>query len=95
MASVFSVIRNCSVPLGISSPTEPNISSTRWRTVADHKNLIYYFDNVLNPNVVWIDFKNIDFGAKIKKLWLDKHQIYSGEASKDLQASAPLAFAGL
>ncbi|TAF97012.1 MAG: linear amide C-N hydrolase, partial [Bacteroidetes bacterium] len=33
LASVFSVIRNCSVPFGISSDTEPNISSTRWRTV--------------------------------------------------------------
>jgi choloylglycine hydrolase len=37
VASVFSVIRNCSVPFGISSETEPNISSTRWRSVADHK----------------------------------------------------------
>ncbi|MFR4026104.1 MAG: linear amide C-N hydrolase [Alistipes indistinctus] len=28
VAAVFSVIRNCSVPLGISTPGEPNISST-------------------------------------------------------------------
>jgi choloylglycine hydrolase len=39
VASVFSVIRNCSVPYGISSETEPNISSTRWRSVSDQKNL--------------------------------------------------------
>ena len=37
LASVFSVIRNASVPFGINTPEEPNISSTRWRTVADHK----------------------------------------------------------
>lgn len=37
IASVFSVIRNCSVPFGISSEAEPNISSTRWRSVADQK----------------------------------------------------------
>lgn len=30
VASVFSVIRNASVPFGISSEAEPNISSTRW-----------------------------------------------------------------
>jgi len=30
LASVFSVIRNASVPFGISSEAEPNISSTRW-----------------------------------------------------------------
>ena len=34
-ASVFSVIRNTSVPYGISTPDEPNISSTRWRTVSE------------------------------------------------------------
>jgi penicillin V acylase-like amidase (Ntn superfamily) len=74
LPSVFSVIRNSSVPFGISSPTEPNISSTRWRTVSDHKNLVYYFENVLNPNVVWVDFSNIDFSenGKVKKLSLAK-----------------------
>ena len=34
LASVFSVIRNASVPYGLNTPEEPNISSTRWRTVA-------------------------------------------------------------
>ena len=36
LASVFSVIRNVSVPYGITTPDQPNISSTRWRTVFDH-----------------------------------------------------------
>jgi len=36
LASVFSVIRNVSVPYGITTPGEPNISSTRWRSVIDH-----------------------------------------------------------
>ena len=38
VAGVFSVMRNVSVPLGISTPDEPNIASTRWRTVSDQKN---------------------------------------------------------
>lgn len=33
LASVFSVIRNALVPFGISSEAEPNISSTRWRSL--------------------------------------------------------------
>lgn len=47
LASVFSVIRNTSVPFGISTPDQPNISSTRWRTVSDQRikfitlNLLY------------------------------------------------------
>lgn len=97
LPSVFSVIRNCSVPLGISSPTEPNISSTRWRTVADHKHRVYYFDNVLNPNVVWVDFNKIDLSekGKVRKLPLDNNQNYSGEASLLFVDAKPFQFAGL
>lgn len=96
-ASVFSVIRNCSVPLGISSETEPNISSTRWRTVADQKNLIYYFDNVLNPNVVWVDFNKIDLTekGKVKKLSLENNENYSGESSANFKETRPFKFTGL
>lgn len=95
--SVFSVIRNCSVPLGISSPKEPNISSTRWRTVADHKNLVYYFDNVLNPNVVWVEFSKIDFSenAKVRKLSLENNENYAGESSINFKVAQPFKFVGL
>lgn len=97
LASVFGVIRNCSVPLGISSATEPNISSTRWRTVADQKNLVYYFDNVLNPNVVWVDFAKLDFSEKgvVKKLSLDKNENYAGESSQFFKSAQPFKFVGL
>lgn len=37
VASVFSVMRSVSVPLGISTPDQPNNSSTRWRSVSDQK----------------------------------------------------------
>ena len=49
IASVFSVIRNVSVPYGINTPDEPNISSTPWRTVADQKRKIYFFESALTP----------------------------------------------
>jgi penicillin V acylase-like amidase (Ntn superfamily) len=95
--AVFSVIRNCSVPLGISSPSEPNISSTRWRTVADQKNLVYYFDNVLNPDVVWVDFGKLDFSenAQVRKLSLENNENYAGEASRHFQPSKPFEFLGI
>ena len=97
LSSVFGVIRNCSVPLGISSETEPNISSTRWRTVADQKNLVYYFDNVLNPNVVWVEFSKIDFSekGKVRKLSLSNNENYSGECSSKFQVANPFQFAQL
>lgn len=97
LASVFGVIRNCSVPLGIASETEPNISSTRWRTVADHKNLVYYFDNVLNPNVIWVEFSKIDFSekGKIKKLSLANNENYSGDSLINFKVTKSFQFAGL
>ena len=54
-AAVFSVMRNVSVPLGITTPNQPNIASTIWRTVSDQKNKIYYFESTLSPNIFWID----------------------------------------
>jgi choloylglycine hydrolase len=94
IASAFSVIRNCSVPFGVSSEQEPNISPTRWRTVADQKNKVYYFENVINPNVVWVDFKNLDFSenAPVKKLSLDNNQNYAGESSMNFIKATPFNF---
>lgn len=94
LASAFSVIRQCSVPYGISTEEFPNLSTTRWRTVSDHKNLTYYFEDALSPNVIWIDFKNLNFdsNSKVKKLALDKEQIYAGETSSQFLDSEPLQF---
>lgn len=97
IASVFSVIRNCSVPYGISSPTEPNISSTRWRTVADQKNLVYYFEDALVPNAFWVNMKELNFNenAPVKKLALANHETYSGNTVKNFTVSKAFTFAGL
>lgn len=94
IASVFSVIRNCSVPFGISSETEPNISSTRWRSVADQKNLVDYFETVKTPNTFWIDLKKIDFSknARVKRLSAGKNEVYSGETSQHFLPAQPFTF---
>lgn len=98
IASVFSVIRNVSVPYGISSPTEPNISSTRWRSVSDQKNLTYYFETVLTPNTFWVDLNKIDFTSKnatTKKLDLANNATFSGEVSSKFKATNPFVFLGI
>lgn len=93
VAGVFSVMRNVSVPLGISIPSQPNIASTRWRTVADQKNLVYYFESTLSPNVFWIDLKKLDFNSdKVMKLTLTDGEIYAGDAADRMKVSAPLMF---
>jgi choloylglycine hydrolase len=100
VASVFSVIRNVSVPYGLTTPEEPNISSTRWRTVSDHKRLLYFFESALTPNVFWVDLKQIDFShetGKVMKLDLgaDQRNVFSGNATKDFKPSEPFRFLGL
>lgn len=97
VASVFSVIRNVSVPYGISTEGQPHISSTRWRVVADQKRLVYYFENVLTPNVLWVDLKQVNFsaGEPVRKLALDAGQVYAGNALEKFIETKPFEFQGL
>lgn len=97
VASVFSVIRNTSVPYGISTPNQPNISSTRWRTVSDQKNKVYYFESTLYPNVFWVNFKDIDFSkdGKVKKLDLLNGETYAGNTAGKFVKSEPFKFLGI
>lgn len=95
--SVLSVIRNASVPYGINTEEEPNISSTRWRVVADQKSKKYYFESALMPNLFWIDFAKVDFSAQtgqVKKLTLGKNQsnVFSGEVSASFEEATPFKF---
>ena len=98
LASVFSVIRNVSVPYGITTPGEPNISSTRWRTVADHKRKLYFFESAMTPNTFWVDLNKADFsrGAPVLKLDLgpDQRNVFAGDALPRFQPSEPFRFLG-
>ncbi|MEG2805443.1 linear amide C-N hydrolase [Stenotrophomonas sp.] len=100
VASVFSVIRNASVPFGIVTENEPNISSTRWRTVADQGRLLYFFESALTPNTFWVDLKRLDFDAgtgKVLNLDLGKDQrnTFDGEVSGQFKPATPFKFLGI
>lgn len=99
IGSMFSVIRNASVPFGISTPDQPNISSTRWRTLVDHKNLLYFFESALSPNVFWVDLKKLDFRPNARTMRLnlgpDQSIVQSGEVSRQFKRATPFVFAGL
>jgi len=83
LASMTSLIRGVSVPLGISVPNQPNIASTFWRSVANQKSLTYTFDSATSPNVFWVDLKKVDFAndKQPSKLAVAGGMIYSGEVS--------------
>ncbi len=65
LAGVFGIIRNCAVPMGISIPDQPEISTTQWFSLCDQTNITYYFQLTQSPSVVWIDLTklNIEKGA--------------------------------
>lgn len=97
IASVFGVIRNVSVPYGITTPDQPNISSTRWRTLSDHKRKLYFFESAFTPNVFWVDLNKVDFSAetgKVLKLDLGPNQsnTFSGVVNDEFKASEPFKF---
>lgn len=97
VASVFSVIRNTSVPLGITTPNEPNISSTRWRTVSDQKNKVYFFESTIQPNVFWVNLQDVDFSEKapVKMLDLVSGKTYAGNTAEQFVEVKPFKFLGV
>lgn len=100
LASVFSVIRNVSVPFGLTTPDEPNISSTRWRTVMDHKRMLYFFESALSPNTFWVNLNKLDFSSETGKvLMLDlgtnQSRPFAGEANASFKPAEPFQFLGV
>jgi choloylglycine hydrolase len=90
-AEVMSLQRSVSVPLGVSTPGEPNIASTIWRTVADQKDLIYYFDSATRPNTFWVSLAKVDLkaGASVKKLTIANGEVFAGEVAADFKDAKP------
>lgn len=97
VASVFSVIRNTSVPYGISTPDAPEISTTQWRTVSDSKDLIYFYESSLTPNTFWVNLKEVDLseGAPVLKLSIANGETYHGNATKEFKPSPAFKFLGV
>jgi choloylglycine hydrolase len=95
-AAVFSVIRQVSVPLGISIEGQPNLSTTRWRVVADQKDRRYYLESAVSPSVFWVDLGNLDLaeGSAPMKLDLgvDMERVLAGEVSALFEPAEPFAF---
>ena len=94
VATVFSLIRNISVPLGISDPEKPNIASTLWRTASDTTNKRYYFESAYKPAIFWVDLDKLDLSesSEPSKLSLTENPMLSGEVSTYFQPAEPFQF---
>ena len=95
LAGVLGVVRSVSVPLGITTPGAPNLSSTIWRVVNDQKRRVLYFDAVTSPSLFWVslDQLNLADGAPVRRLALTGGRIYGGETAAKFEPSPSFAFA--
>ncbi len=100
LASVFSVIRNISVPYGVNPPEEPNISSTRWRIVADHSApALFLRVGADAERIPGVDLKGIDFSAEARKVRMldlgpNQDHTYAGDATKAFREGAGIPVPG-
>lgn len=94
VAASFSVMRNASVPLGVSVEGQPNIATTYWLTVADQKNRVYFFQHTLSPGALWIRLDKLDFSEKsgTRKLTLAGHYDIVGDATDKFEKAEPFKF---
>lgn len=86
-----SILANVSVPYTYEIESEPNVSSTQWRSYADIRDLRYYFDKVTNLGIYYIDLGkcNLRPGAPVMKFDTTKHTDLAGEANKYLYKTPP------
>ncbi len=94
VATVFSVMRNVSVPIGIKIPGQPNIADTLWLTVSDQKNKVYYYQDTNSPSILWAKLSELDFseGSSPRKLQLDGNPDLAGDQTKNFQPAGLFKF---
>lgn len=87
VAGAMSVARNVSQPFGTADPFRPNIAPTRWRTVCDLTNKVYYFESTTSPNIIWVRLDELDFSneAPVKKIDLVNGLDLVGDVSSEFE----------
>lgn len=94
VATVFSVMRNVSVPIGIKIPGQPNIADTLWLTVSDQKNKVYYYQDTNSPSILWAKLGELDFseGSGPRKLQLDGNPDLAGDQTGNFKQAELFKF---
>ncbi|GAB2650503.1 hypothetical protein GCM10027169_15900 [Gordonia jinhuaensis] len=98
IAALASVMRNVAQPFRTPDPGKPDASQTIWTTVADLTNRRYVFESTTAPNVVWVDFTDLDFSEGAPQLRLDLHSTVAlaggvaGNVSQEFTDAGPMTF---
>jgi penicillin V acylase-like amidase (Ntn superfamily) len=86
VGNLLGVIRTVQAPFG-SKDTSNNQTEdawpTRWVSVADLTNLVYYFNSTSTPNIIWVDLKSLNFAADQSVQSINPHDpLLVGNVSK-------------
>ncbi|HEX2548808.1 MAG TPA: linear amide C-N hydrolase [Gammaproteobacteria bacterium] len=88
IAGVLAVMRTAMVPFGAqdtSGNKTEDAWATRWVSVADVTNKIYYFNSTSAPNIIWVDLNKVDFTENSPVLSIDPTDIkLKGDITKQL-----------
>lgn len=86
-----SILMNVSVPYKYEVETEPNVSSTQWRSFANIRDHRYYFDLATNLGVFYIDMTKLQLqpGYPVLKLDTSKSAEWVGCVNHHLKPSGP------
>lgn len=88
IAGVLSVIRTAMVPFGAVDTSGNEVEdawATRWVSVADLTNKIYYFNSTSAPNIIWVDIKKLNLAEGAPVLSIDPTDIkLVGDVSNQL-----------
>jgi len=94
VATSFAVMRGVSVPPGAMGNDPLNVATTAWRSVADHKNRVYYYEHVLSAGALWVKLRDVDFsvGSGVRKLTLSQRHDIIGDATGLFTRARPFQF---
>lgn len=91
VAIARSILVNCCVPYTYTIEGEPNVSSTQWRSFANVRDKLYYFDIVTNFGLFYVDLNKCDLrpGASVMKLVTADQKFFAGDITSKFMKSAP------
>lgn len=90
LAIVHSIINNASVPFKYNLG-DKNLSSTQWQSFANIRDKTYYFHNVTDLGVYYVDLKNCNLEPGASVMYLDTQNAadYVGDVTSKMVPSAP------
>lgn len=96
LAAIFAQMRAVSVACADmgGDPEKPNLAMTMYRMISDSDSRKYYFDNIWDPSVFWVDLKGADLseGAKPSRLLASGQVDYAGDITAQFETAEPYEF---